>query len=306
MGKRSIKNRVVEGTIGVINQAAGGASGGTYEAHGWIRGAAGLDFPVTDEMTASRRSHTKRLVGQVALLNLGKGQPLVDCVSPERHLVSDKCVTRTKNGKTPYAQINVTMAVEPTRRLLESGQDVILRYVVGDVATIEDGQDEIPMATNLVMRRASLKAILEAQGEEAYVMGERGDRFAFCRNDRGYPRLCVYLPDLPESVWFDADFVPFNPSTAGLGLEPIAESVGTKVVAQDGGICVYGSGQVTADGETSEAMTMKEAALLSLILNANGDKVKGCRQTLGQVKSKLGHAGERIQNKKGKGYYLQA
>ena len=307
MGKKITKNRIIEATVGVLNEEAGGANGGTYEAAGWIRGAAaavGVSFPITDEMTAGRRTHEARLLGQDDLLNLGRGQALIDTVSPERHLVSEKCVIRKKDGKPSFAQVNITTAVGPTRELLE-GQDVALRVVVGDVASIEDGQTEIPMATNLMMRRASLKRIIEAQGEDAWLVGEREGRFAFCRDDRGYARLCVYLPELPESVWFDAGFVPFNPSTADLDIEVGYESVDAKVVAQSAGICVYDSNRVTVDGEATKAMTLKEAALLSAIITSDVP-VKGCRQTLKVVKQKLGHAGERIQNKRGQGYFIQA
>ena len=307
MSKKISKNRVIEATVAALTENAGGWSGGTHGGNGMIRGAAaavGVKFPVVDEMTAGRRTHEDRIIGCDDIMNKGKGGA-IDRISPEGDLISDKGVIRKKNGKASWAQVNITMTIGPVRDFIKAGGDIILCMVLGDVAEIEDGQTEIPMATGLMMRRASLKRIIEAQGDDAWIVGERGERFAFCRDDRGYARLCAYLPALPESVWFDSEFVPFNASTADLETGVSYESVDAKVIASGAGICVYDSNRVTVDGENAKAMTMKEAALLSAIIKSD-EPVKGCRQTLKTVKQKLGHAGERIQNKRGKGYFLRA
>jgi hypothetical protein len=153
------------------------------------------------------------------------------------------------------------------------------------------------------MRRASLKAIIEAQGSEAWEIGDRGDRFAFCRLDGERPRLRIHWAAVPANLWIDAQAVAFHTNDDLPGTVSY-ESVNAAPIADCSGVAVYDSGKVTIEGvELAKPMRTGEAALLAAIINANGEAVKAPnRQTAKVVKQKLGDASARIETVRGKGY----
>lgn len=288
------KRRVVEITAVQEIVAAGGHAGGTSDCAGLIRGAAqavGVTLPVTDEVCASRRTHSLTMRGE--LLNLGRGQQIFDAALASGRLVS------IKGGDSR----DITVAVEACRSFIEAGGDVILYHLQGNAATIREGQTTVEPATDLTMRRASLKAIIEAQGSDAWEIGDRGERFAFCRLDGDRPRLRVHWASVPARLWIDAQAVAFHTNDDLPGTVTY-ESVNAAPIANCSGVSVYDSGKVTVDGvEIAKPMRTGEAALLAAIINANGEAVKATnRQTAKVVKQKLGHASARIETVRGKGY----
>lgn len=288
------KRRVVEITAVQEIVADGGHAGGTSSCAGFIRGAAaavGVTLPVTDEVCASRRTHSLTMRGE--LLNLGRGQQIFDAALSTGRLVS------IKGGDSR----DVTVAVEACRSFIEAGGDVILYHLQGNAATIREGQTTVEPATDLTMRRASLKAIIEAQGSEAWEIGDRGDRFAFCRLDGERPRLRIHWAAVPASLWIDAQAVAFHTNDDLPGTVAY-ESVNAAPIANCSGVAVYDSGMVTVEGvELSKPMRKGEADLLAAIINANGEAVKAPnRQTAKVVKQKLGDASARIETVRGKGY----
>lgn len=274
--------------------ADGGHAGGTSSCAGFIRGAAksvGVSLPVTDEVCASRRTHSITMDGE--LLNLGRGQQIFDAALSTGRLVS------IKGGDSR----DITVAVEACRSFIEAGGDVILYHLQGNAATIREGQTTVEPATDLTMRRASLKAIIEAQGSEAWEIGDRGDRFAFCRLDGERPRLRIHWAAVPANLWIDAQAVAFHTNDDLPGTVAY-ESVNAAPIANCSGVAVYDSGMVTVEGvELSKPMRKGEADLLAAIINANGEAVKAPnRQTAKVVKQKLGDASARIETVRGKGY----
>ena len=288
------KRRVVEITAVQEIVESGGSAGGTSDCAGLIRGAAqavGVTLPVTDEVCADRRTHSLTMRGE--LLNLGRGQQIFDAALSSGRLVS------IKGGDSR----DVTVAVEACRSFIEAGGDVILYHLQGNAATIREGQTTVEPATDLTMRRASLKAIIEAQGSEAWEVGDRGDRFAFCRLDGERPRLRIHWAAVPANLWIDAQAVAFHTNDDLPGTVAY-ESVNAAPIADCSGVAVYDSGKVTVDGvELSKPMRKGEADLLAAIINANGEAVKAPnRQTAKVVKQKLGNASARIETVRGKGY----
>jgi hypothetical protein len=288
------KRRVVEITAVQEIVESGGSAGGTSTCSGLIRGAAqavGVTLPVTDEVCASRRTHSLTMRGE--LLNLGRGQQIFDAALSSGRLVS------IKGGDSR----DITVAVEACRTFIEAGGDVILYHLQGNAATIREGQTTVEPATDLTMRRASLKAIIEAQGSEAWEVGDRGDRFAFCRLDGERPRLRVHWASVPAHLWIDAQAVAFHTDDDLPGTVAY-ESVNAAPIADCSGVAVYDSGKVTVDGvELSKPMRKGEADLLAAIINANGEAVKAPnRQTAKVVKQKMGHASKHIETVRGKGY----
>ena len=289
--------RVVEITAVQEIVKSGGHAGGTSSCAGFIRGAAaavGVSLPVTDEVCASRRTHSLTMRGE--LLNLGRGQQIFDAALSSGRLVS------IKGGDSR----DITVAVEACRDFIEAGGDVTLYHLTGEAQAIRDGDTEVAPATNIMMRRASLAAIIEAQGPDAWEVGDRGDRFAFCRLDGARPRLRIHWNAVPANLWVDAQAVPFSTED---DLGPVAyESVDAVAIAECANVAVYESGKVTVDGaEIAKPMRMKEAQMLAAILKGNGEAVKvDCRQTATTMKKKLGDASVRIQTVRGKGYRVVA
>lgn len=285
--------RVVEFTTVQEIGAAGGCAGGTSDCAGLIRGAAqavGVTLPVTDEVCASRRTHSLTMRGE--LLNLGRGQQIFDAALSSGRLVS------IKGGDSR----DVTVAVEACRNFIEAGGDVIIYHMQGNAATIREGQTTVEPATDLTMRRISLAAIIEAQGPEAWEIGDRGDRFAFCRLDGTRPRLRVHWAAVPAHLWIDAQAIPFHANDDLPGTVAY-ESVNAAPIAKSADVAVYESGKVTVEGvEIAKPMRTKEAEMLAAIINANGEAVKGCRQTAKTMKVKMGHASKHIETVRGKGY----
>tara|TARA_B100000809_G_scaffold244703_1_gene270866 strand:- start:407 stop:1315 length:909 start_codon:yes stop_codon:yes gene_type:complete len=288
------KRRVVEITAVQEIVAAGGYAGGTSACAGFIRGAAksaGVSLPVTDEVCASRRTHSLTMRGE--LLNLGRGQQIFDAALSTGRLVS------IKGGDSR----DITVAVDACRAFIEAGGDVTLYHLQGNAATIREGQTTVEPATDLTMRRISLAAIIEAQGPESWEISDSSEQFAFCRMDGKHPRLRVNFRTVPANLWIDAQAVAFHTNDDLPGTVSY-ESVNAAPIATASGVSVYDSGKVTVDGvEIAKPMRTGEAALLAAIINANGEAVKAAnRQTAKVVKQKLGHASARIETVRGKGY----
>ncbi len=288
------KRRVVEITAVQDIVESGGSAGGTSDCAGLIRGAAqavGVTLPVTDEVCASRRTHSLTMRGE--LLNLGRGQQIFDAALASGRLVS------IKGGDSR----DVTTAVEPCRAFIEAGGDVILYHLQGNAATIREGQTTVEPATDLTMRRISLAAIIEAQGSEAWEISDSSEQFAFCRMDGEYRRFRVHFPAVPANLWIDAQAVAFHTNDDLPGTVAY-ESVNDAPIANRSGVAVYDSGKVTVDGvEIAKPMRTGEAALLAAIINANGEAVKTSnRQTPKTMKQKMGHASKHIETVRGKGY----
>jgi len=286
--------RVVEITAVQQIVADGGHAGGTSSCAGFIRGAAksvGVSLPVTDEVCASRRTHSITMGGE--LLNLGRGQQIFDAALSTGRLVS------IKGGDSR----DITVAVEACRTFIEAGGDAILYHLQGNADTIREGQTTIAPATDLTMRRISLAAIIEAQGPDAWEVGDRGDRFAFCRLDGDRPRLRVHWASVPARLWIDATAIPFHTSDDLPG-SVTWETVNAAPIADCSGVAVYDSGMVTVEGvELAKPMRAGEANLLAAIINAKGEAVQAPnRQTAKVVKQKLGDASARIETVRGKGY----
>ncbi len=295
------KRRVVEATAVHQIVEAGGFAGGTSGCAGFIRGAAraaGVTLPVTDEVCAERRTHNLTMNGES--LNLGRGQQIFDAALSSGRLVS------IKGGDSR----DVTVAVEALRAFIEAGGDVTMYHVTGEAETIREGQTIVEPATNLMMRRASLAAIIEAQGPAAWEFSDSTEQFAFCRMDgrggREYPRFRIHWSTVPAHCFHDAQAVPFH---AEDDLGPVAyESVNDKAIAESAGVAVYESGKVMVDGaEIAKPMRSKEAEMLAAIIKGGGEPVKvTCRQTATTMKKKLGDASVRIETVRGKGYRVVA
>jgi hypothetical protein len=286
--------RVVEITAVQKIVAEGGFAGGTSSCAGFIRGAArsvGVTLPITDEVCASRRTHNITMGGEH--LNLGRGQQIFDAALSTGRLIS------IKGGDSR----DITVAVDACRDFIEAGGDVILYHLQGNAETIFKGQTTIEPATDLMMRRASLKAIIEAQGPESWEISDSKEQFAFCRMDGNRPRLRIHWASVPASLWIDAQAVAFHTNDDLPGTVAY-ESVNAAPIAESAGVAVYDSGMVTVEGvELSKPMRSGEAALLAAIINANGEAVKAPnRQTAKVVKQKLGDASARIETVRGKGY----
>ena len=271
------KRRVVEITAVQEIVESGGSAGGTSDCAGLIRGAAqavGVTLPVTDEVCASRRTHSLTMRGE--LLNLGRGQQIFDAALASGRLVS------IKGGDSR----DITVAVDACRAFIEAGGDVTLYHLQGNAATIREGQTTV-----------------EAQGSDTWEIGDRGDRFAFCRLDRERPRLRIHWAAVPANLWIDAQAVAFHTNDDLPGTVAY-ESVNAAPIATASGVSVYDSGKVTVDGvEIAKPMRTGEAALLAAIINANGEAVAAPnRQTAKVVKQKLGDASARIETVRGKGY----
>jgi hypothetical protein len=288
------KRRVVEITAVQEIVAAGGYAGGTSACAGFIRGAAksaGVSLPVTDEVCASRRTHSLTMRGE--LLNLGRGQQIFDAALSTGRLVS------IKGGDSR----DITVAVDACRAFIEAGGDVTLYHLQGNAATIREGQTTVEPATDLTMRRISLAAIIEAQGPESWEVSDSSEQFAFCRMDGKHLRLRVNFRTVPANLWVDAQAVAFHTNDDLPGTVSY-ESVNTTTIATASGVAVYDSGKVTVEGiELSKPMRTGEAELLAAIINANGEAVKTSnRQTPKTMKQKMGHASKHIETVRGKGY----
>lgn len=286
------KRRVVEATAVHQIVEAGGFAGGTSGCAGFIRGAAraaGVTLPVTDEVCAERRTHDLTMNGES--LNLGRGQQIFDAALSSGRLVS------IKGGDSR----DVTVAVEALRAFIEAGGDVTMYHVTGEAETIREGQTIVEPATNLMMRRASLAAIIEAQGPAAWDFSDSTEQFAFLRMDGKYPRFRIHWSTVPAHCFIDATAIPFH-AEDDMG-EVAHESVNAAPIAECANVAVYESGKVTVDGaEIAKPMRSKESDLLAAIIKANGEAVKGCRVTFGTMKKKLGDASVRIETVRGKGY----
>ena len=196
------KRRVVEATAVHQIVEAGGFAGGTSGCAGFIRGAAraaGVTLPVTDEVCAERRTHDLTMNGES--LNLGRGQQIFDAALSSGRLVS------IKGGDSR----DVTVAVEALRAFIEAGGDVTMYHLTGDAETIREGQTIVEPATNLMMRRASLAAIIEAQGPAAWDFSDSTEQFAFLRMDGKYPRFRIHWSSVPaHSVSYTHQTLPTN------------------------------------------------------------------------------------------------
>ena len=286
------KRRVKEETVVHLIVEGGGHAGGTSGCAGYIKGAAaavGVTLPVTDEVCAFRRTHDLTMNGKH--LNLGRGQQIFDAALPSGRLVS------IKGGDSR----DVTTAVDALRAFIMAGGDVTMYHVTGDAETIREGQTVVKPATNLMMRRASLAAIIDAQGPAAWDFSDSTEQFAFCRMDGKYPRFRIHWSSVPAHCFYDAQAIPFH---AEDDLGPVSyESVNDKTIAECANVTVFESGKVTVDGvEIAKPMRSMESSLLAAIINGKGEAVKGCRQTATTMKKKMGHASECIQTVRGKGY----
>lgn len=286
------KRRVVEATAVHQIVEAGGFAGGTSGCAGFIRGAAraaGVTLPVTDEVCAERRTHDLTMNGES--LNLGRGQQIFDAALSSGRLVS------IKGGDSR----DVTVAVEALRAFIEAGGDVTMYHVTGEAETIREGQTVVEPATNLMMRRASLAAIIEAQGPTAWDFSDSTEQFAFLRMDGKYPRFRIHWSTVPAHCFIDATAIPFhaNDDMGEVGFE----SVNAAPIAECASVAVYESGKVTVEGaEIAKPMRSKESDLLAAIINGKGEPVTGCRQTATTMKKKLGHASKHVETVRGKGY----
>lgn len=272
----------------------GGFAGGTSDASGWIRGAGkavGASIPVANETNFDRAKYHV-MMGDYRL-NLGRGTAGVDAVLSSGRLVS------FKGGDSR----DITVAVEPFRAFVEAGGDVILYHLGGTFEPVAKGQTVAKPATDLTMRRISLSALVEAQGSEAWDIGDRGDRFIFTRLDGDRPRLRVHWSAVPARLWIDAQAIPFH-GNDDLPGSVTWESVNAAPIADSAGVAVYDSGKVTVEGvEIAKAMRTGEANLLAAIINAKGEAVQAPnRQTPTTMKKKLGDASVRIETVRGKGY----
>jgi hypothetical protein len=290
------KRRVVEATAVHQIVEAGGYAGGTSGCAGFIRGAArqvGVTLPVTDEVCAERRTHNLTMCGES--LNLGRGQQIFDAALPSGRLVS------IKGGDSR----DVTVAVEALRAFIEAGGDVTMYHLTGEAQTIREGQTIVEPATNLMMRRASLAAIIEAQGSAAWDFSDSSEQFAFVRMDGKYPRFRIHWSSVPADCFIDANVIPFHTDDDMGGVT--YESMNDKAIAECANVAVFESGKVTVDGvEIAKPMRSAESKLLAAIINGKGEAVKGCRQTATTMKKKLGHASECVQTVRGKGYRVAA
>ena len=286
------KRRVVEATAVHQIVEAGGFAGGTSGCAGFIRGAAraaGVTLPVTDEVCAERRTHDLTMNGES--LNLGRGQQIFDAALSSGRLVS------IKGGDSR----DVTVAVEALRAFIEAGGDVTMYHVTGEAQTIREGQTIVEPATNLMMRRASLAAIIEAQGPAAWNFSDSTEQFAFLRMDGKYPRFRIHWSTVPAHCFIDTTAIPFhaNDDMGEVGFE----SVNAAPIAECASVAVYESGKVTVEGaEIAKPMRSKESDLLAAIINGKGEPVTGCRQTATTMKKKLGHASKHVETVRGKGY----
>ena len=291
---KATRRRVVEITTVEAIEEAGGAAGGTDRCSARIVGAAqavGVKLKTTDEVCADRRTHSLTLNGK--LVNLGRGQQIFDAALPSGRLVS------IKGGDSR----DITTDIDSLRPYLEAGGECHIYCMTGTASTIFEGQTVIEPATDLMMRRIELSAIIEAQGPEAWEVGDRGDRFAFCRLDGDRPRLRVHWASVPAHLWIDAQAVAFHTDDDLPGTVDYAE-VDAAPIADCSGVSVFASGKVTVEGvRIAKPMRTGEANLLAAIINAKGEAVQAPnRQTAKVVKQKLGDVSIHIQTVRGKGY----
>jgi len=244
-------------------------------------------------MSFDRAKHNVSMMGE--RLNLGRGTIGVDGALATGRLVS------FKGGDSR----DVTVAVEAMRRFVKAGGDIILYHLGGDFEVVREGERVAKPATNLTMRRVSLAALVKAQGEAAWELGDRDGRFLFVRMDGKRPRLRVHWNGIPQSLWIDSRPVAFH-GNDDLPGQVTHEVVAAQPIASSAGVCVFDSNLVTIDGEATKPMRTAEARILAAIIKANGEPVEACRQTMATMKRRLGRASTHVKTVRGKGYRWEA
>ena len=220
MGKRAVLNsgKVVEITAVEMIEKAGGASAGV--SAGWRKfssyaGFFGFSIDLTDEKSARQRK-TNLYTESGSRINPGRGERIYDAVvkAPAVGLegsVHEFIPVSIKAGDSR----DITVDIPALRGWVESGAPLWVYCLKGEAEAVYYKEGIVSPAKNIMMKRINLTAVIEAQEESPWSI-EGGKRWAFLRNMKvngyTYPRFRVNWKSVPAHLWYDKDWVEFNPN----------------------------------------------------------------------------------------------
>ena len=222
MGKRAILNsgKVVEITAVEMIEQSGGASAGV--SAGWRKFASyadtfGFMIDPTDESSARQRK-TNLYTVNGSRINAGRGERIFDAVvkapiTGMEHAFCEFIPVSIKAGDSR----DITVDIGALRGWVESGAPLWVYCLKGDAEAVHYKDGIVQPATNIMMKRVNLTKVIEAQEESPWSV-EGGKRWAFLRimksNGHEYKRFRVNWKSVPQHLWLDKDWVPFNPTAS--------------------------------------------------------------------------------------------
>tara|TARA_B100000131_G_scaffold168442_1_gene162791 strand:- start:12352 stop:13035 length:684 start_codon:yes stop_codon:yes gene_type:complete len=217
---RAILNagKVVEITAVNMIEEAGGAAAGSRD--GWRKFSDyacyhGFMIDPTDEKSARQRK-TELYTPNGSRINPGRGERIFDAVVKApivgmENSIHEFIPASIKAGDSR----DISVDIPALRGWIESGAPLWVYCIDGDADPIHYREGVVPFATNLVMRRINLTDIVKAQSSDPWTV-DGPKRWAFLRNMKvngyTYKRFRVNWKSVPNELWLDKDWVPFNPS----------------------------------------------------------------------------------------------